>query len=296
MSDDPKPPSTAAAAAMSTTTTTTTTTTIKKEATKTKPKPRVRISFQEEIVQTNIPPNMNIPQGILSYPSHDADDDEDDDDDDDDDDDEDDDDDDEEMVDDDHHSSALVKSALSSTSRLSRKKRGKKKKALTWDEDAIEEHDLLRGTRMKIDEPDTPFNYCDHHPSDDDTSVARSVSSATNDNNSNNNNNNLADNWNRLERSIAAVAAIRGRSHSPSGSMSSSHNYTSDSSHDGKSLSSAGSGGPRLAKERIKMKEVEFKMNRKAHYNEMDELRRWKMEHGDDDDDDDEEEDMNMEA
>ena len=26
----------------------------------------------------------------------------------------------------------------------------KKKKALTWDEHAIEEHDLLRGTRMKV--------------------------------------------------------------------------------------------------------------------------------------------------
>ncbi len=31
-----------------------------------------------------------------------------------------------------------------------RKQRGKEKKALTWDEHAIEEHDLLRGTRMKV--------------------------------------------------------------------------------------------------------------------------------------------------
>ena len=28
---------------------------------------------------------------------------------------------------------------------------------ITWDEDIIAEHDKLRGTRMKIDEPDTPY-------------------------------------------------------------------------------------------------------------------------------------------
>ena len=28
---------------------------------------------------------------------------------------------------------------------------------LTWDEEAITEHNILRGTRQKIDEPDTPF-------------------------------------------------------------------------------------------------------------------------------------------
>ena len=32
-------------------------------------------------------------------------------------------------------------------------------KTLTWDEETIAEHDKLRGTRQKIDEPDTPFNY-----------------------------------------------------------------------------------------------------------------------------------------
>ena len=30
---------------------------------------------------------------------------------------------------------------------------------ITWDEEVIAEHDKLRGTRMKIDEPDTPFAY-----------------------------------------------------------------------------------------------------------------------------------------
>jgi len=38
---------------------------------------------------------------------------------------------------------------------------GKKKKELHWDEEAIEEHDQLRGTRMKIEEPNTPFTTYD---------------------------------------------------------------------------------------------------------------------------------------
>ena len=29
---------------------------------------------------------------------------------------------------------------------------------VTWDEQGIADHDLTRGTRMPIDEPDTPFN------------------------------------------------------------------------------------------------------------------------------------------
>ena len=41
----------------------------------------------------------------------------------------------------------------------------KKKKILSWDEHAIEEHDQLRGTRMKIDEPKTPFTH--YTPSSD---------------------------------------------------------------------------------------------------------------------------------
>merc|ERR1719379_2705096 len=38
-----------------------------------------------------------------------------------------------------------------------RKTRVRKKGHITWDEQAIAEHDKERGTRQKIDEPDTPF-------------------------------------------------------------------------------------------------------------------------------------------
>lgn len=30
---------------------------------------------------------------------------------------------------------------------------------ITWDEPTIAEHDKLRGTRQKIDEPSTPYHY-----------------------------------------------------------------------------------------------------------------------------------------
>lgn len=30
---------------------------------------------------------------------------------------------------------------------------------VTWDEETIAKHDLERGTRMKIDEPNTPYHY-----------------------------------------------------------------------------------------------------------------------------------------
>ena len=32
-------------------------------------------------------------------------------------------------------------------------------KGVSFDEDVIKEHDKLRGTRMKIDEPNTPYNH-----------------------------------------------------------------------------------------------------------------------------------------
>ena len=42
---------------------------------------------------------------------------------------------------------------------------------IKWDEETIKEHDKLRGTRMKIDEPDTPFN-ADYNPSEDEEETA----------------------------------------------------------------------------------------------------------------------------
>ena len=44
-----------------------------------------------------------------------------------------------------------------------------KKPKITWDEEVIAEHDKERGTRQKIDEPNTPFHYV---PADDDENDA----------------------------------------------------------------------------------------------------------------------------
>lgn len=40
---------------------------------------------------------------------------------------------------------------------LNRDKQNKIKPHVTWDEDQIAEHDKTRGTKMKIDEPKTPY-------------------------------------------------------------------------------------------------------------------------------------------
>eukprot|EP00979_Chaetoceros_neogracilis_P013858 scaffold4124_cov267-Chaetoceros_neogracile.AAC.42 len=141
----------------------------------------------------------------------------------------------------------------------------KKEVSLTWDEHAIEEHDQLRGTRMKIDEPDTPFAY-EHH-SDSEASVGSHHSKDAKGKHLN---------WSHLENKLGAVAAVRATL-PPSPSMSSqggnSSGPDSDFELDGK---------------RKKTKAKEFEMHRKAHYNEMEAVRNWRAEHTNDDDDDDE--------
>lgn len=47
---------------------------------------------------------------------------------------------------------------------------------VTWDEEAIAEHDLERGTRMKIDEPDTPWERSPQAVSDDEEAPGPSSS------------------------------------------------------------------------------------------------------------------------
>ena len=83
-------------------------------------------------------------------------------------------------------------------------------------------------------------------------------------------------NWAHLENKLGAVAAARNAC-PPSPSLS---------SHGGNSS------GPdsdfEMEKKRRRMKLKEFEMHRKTHYNEMEALRKWRLEHQNDDDDDDE--------
>merc|ERR1712154_116556 len=70
---------------------------------------------------------------------------------------------------------------------------------LTWDEHAIEEHDQLRGTRMKIDEPNTPFAY-DQHSDSESIGSQQSREHAKHQQQLN---------WSHLENKLGAVAAAR---------------------------------------------------------------------------------------
>mmetsp|Transcript_14321 Transcript_14321/g.31084 ORF Transcript_14321/g.31084 Transcript_14321/m.31084 type:complete len:266 (+) Transcript_14321:83-880(+) len=163
----------------------------------------------------------------------------------------------------------------------------KKKKALKWDEHAIEEHDLLRGTRMKIDEPKTPYSHYDHeHHSDDDS--AKHPRTPPEDVQLAHHGDRSSIDHGILERKLAGVAAVRDfYPSSPSAS----------SSRDGGSVYS----DEEEAKKK-RQHDREFQMHRKHHYNEMEMLKRFRAEHpgglldGDEgDDDDDEEEDTKME-
>eukprot|EP01082_Thalassiosira_pseudonana_P014443 g13075.t1 g13075 contig7:824696-825681(-) len=153
---------------------------------------------------------------------------------------------------------------------------GEEKKHLTWDEHAIEEHDLLRGTRMKIDEPNTPYTHYDHH-SEDEASTSSGQHPRSPDENSKHLPPAIA--WNALESKLQAVADKRDAC--PLSPAPSRDSNMSDSE------------GEEAVKRR-KKKEMEhkkeFETHRKKHYNEAEAMKRWKMEHQNDDDEDDMEE------
>ena len=128
----------------------------------------------------------------------------------------------------------------------------KEKKHLKWDEKAIEEHDLLRGTRMKIDEPNTPYTHYDSGAESDDSRRPKSPA-----------NQRPTLQWDVLQNKLDSVAAVREAYPS---SPSSSH---ADNDHSD------------VEEERRKeMRSMEFKEHRKRHYNEMEAVRRFRQEHG----------------
>jgi protein phosphatase inhibitor 2 len=131
-----------------------------------------------------------------------------------------------------------------------KKARKKKSGVLKWDEAKIQEHDLLRGTRMKIEEPDTPY----HHNYD-------SGSETDGSHNANKNPENQLS-WDHLQNKLDAAAAAQDA-------------YPSSPSSHG--------GGTEDDEERRKkeLKELEFKEHRKRHYNEMELVRRFRQEHSD---------------
>jgi protein phosphatase inhibitor 2 len=133
------------------------------------------------------------------------------------------------------------------------------KKHLKWDEEAIEEHDLLRGTRMKIDEPNTPYTHYDSGAESDGSGRPKSPATQKN---------NIC--WDTLQTRLDSVAAVREAYPS------------SPSSHGAEAEHSEGEGGGEREKEMHKM---EFQEHRKRHYNEMEQVRQFRQEHPDLEDD-----------
>mmetsp|Transcript_3833 Transcript_3833/g.5055 ORF Transcript_3833/g.5055 Transcript_3833/m.5055 type:complete len:201 (-) Transcript_3833:45-647(-) len=133
----------------------------------------------------------------------------------------------------------------------------KRERHLKWDEHAIEEHDKLRGTRMKIDEPNTPYANYDSGAESDDSRRTKSP-----------NQNRVTLSWDVLQTKLDSVAAVRAQfPSSPSSHADTEHD--TDVEEDQKK----------------EMRKMEFQEHRKRHYNEMEAVRRFRTEQSDDKDD-----------
>lgn len=137
-----------------------------------------------------------------------------------------------------------------------------KDKHLKWDEQVIEEHDLLRGTRMKIDEPNTPYTYYDSGAESDDSRRSKSPA-----------NQKQLISWDNLQTRLDSVAAVREQfPQSPS-----SHAETDQSVAECGALTSTTT----TADPKSEMRSLEFKEHRKRHYNEMELVRQFRQQHPD---------------
>jgi len=167
----------------------------------------------------------------------------------------------------------IVKPALKKTTKPNPKK---KKGGLKWDEAKIEEHDKLRGTRMKIDEPNTPYHNNYDSGSETDGSHGHHKDKAIC--------------WDVLENRLAGVMAAQVAY--PPSSPSSHGGGDSEVLPDDKEEEEEEDEQERRQRD---MKAIEFREYRKRHYNEMELVRRFRQEHsdgdGDDDGDDDSDED-----
>jgi len=175
-------------------------------------------------------------------------------------------------------------------------KDAKNKKRLQWDEAKILEHNKLRGTRMKIDEPNTPFahNYDSGSETDGSFSSVPRNRSGSGDGGVRISDTQIS--WDVLTNKLEAHAAVKDQVYPPSSpSASSRGGVTTDDEGGGSgsdrmnlattsgSGSASASGGEDNNREeqRKELKKLEFQELRKRHYNEMEVVRRFRRDHPD---------------
>ena len=199
-----------------------------------------------------------------------------------------------------------VKPALKppTTSDAATKNTKKKTTTLQWDEAKIAEHNVLRGTRMKIDEPDTPFHYDEaaeetepdedaddqhHHPeswhtTSEHTATATTPRTSTSNSSTSNTMTNTAGtalNLELLTHKLEVYEAVK--EHVESTTRPDNREEAADRTHQADH-----------ERQRQELKKLEFAERRKRHYNEFEAVRRLRalqQEEDDDDEDDDDEDD-----
>ncbi len=158
--------------------------------------------------------------------------------------------------------------------------RGRGEHHVTFDEDVIREHDKLRGTRQKIDEPDTPF----HRGSFDGSGDLSSVDGASVGSNASANA--ALDSHDKVEVVFSSEALLHEvPKHVPRNRMTSYEEVSSDkaSKLDWDSLhsklSSTVSGTDTEPGAAKASKRSDFEDKRKNHYNEFQMMKKWQEEH-----------------
>lgn len=152
-------------------------------------------------------------------------------------------------------------------------KKKKKNRKLQWDEAKIQEHDQLRGTRMKIDEPNTPFAHYDSGSETDGSLSSHKGSNAHH-----------KISWdaltNKLEAHATAVAAYPPSSPSSHGANTDNDELEDDNENENDNHNHNNESQKR-ERQRKELKRLEFQEHRKRHYNEMEVVRRFRRDYPD---------------